>query len=157
MRFCSESGQSTVEAAVLLPVIFAIFGLLLQPAILLYNRCIMNAAASEGCRLVSTNTADDATIRTYVERRLEPIPKIDIFHTTQDWIVTWSQSQDGAANIIIENRVQPLPLFGITASLMDAMGEDGMIVQRVAVSCSPVPAWAGSQSYSPSSWIGAWR
>lgn len=157
MRFCSESGQSTVEAAVLLPVIFAIFGLLLQPAILLYNRCIMNAAASEGCRLVATNTADDATIRTYTERRLEPIPKIDIFHAKQDWIVTWSQSQDGFASITIENHVQPLPLFGITANLMDAMGEDGMIVQRVAVSCTPIPSWAGAQGYSPSTWIGKWK
>lgn len=56
MRSCSESGQSTVEAAVLLPVLFVVFGLLLQPAILLYNRCIMNAAAAEGCRLVATGS-----------------------------------------------------------------------------------------------------
>ena len=35
MRFSSESGQSTIEAAVLLPVLFALFGLLLQPALLL--------------------------------------------------------------------------------------------------------------------------
>lgn len=61
-----------------------------------------------------------------LERRLEPIPKIDIFHAKQDWIVTWSQSQDGFASITIENHVQPLPLFGITANLMDAMGEDGI-------------------------------
>lgn len=63
MRSFSETGQSTIEAAVLFPVLLVMFGLLLQPAVLLYNRCIMTAAATEGCRLVATSM---------VERRRAP-------------------------------------------------------------------------------------
>lgn len=157
MRSCSESGQSTVEAAVLFPVLLVLFGLLLQPAILLYDRCIMNAAATESCRLVATSTVDDATTRTYVERRLEAIPSIDIFHVGEGWIVNWSRSRDGIANVIIENHVRPLPFFGILAGLANEMGDDGTIVQRVDVFCSPIPEWAGGQGYNPSNWIGEWQ
>ncbi len=157
MRFCSESGQSTVEAAVLLPVLLIVFGLLLQPSVLLYNRCIMNAAAAEGCRLVATNTGGDATIRAYVERRLEAIPKIPIFHIGDDWGINWSRSSDGTANVIIENHADPLPLFGILAGLTSTIGDDGGIVQRVDVSCSSIPGWIGGQGYDPSRWIGAWK
>ena len=92
MRSCSESGQSTVEAAVLLPVLFVVFGLLLQPAILLYNRCIMNTAAAEACRLVATSSGDDASTRAYIEHRLEAIPKVPIFHADETWNITWSCS-----------------------------------------------------------------
>lgn len=156
MRFYSESGQSTVEAAVLLPVLFVVFGLLLQPAVLLYNRCIMNAAAAEGCRLVSTTTVDDATARTYVERRLEAIPKIPIFHVGDDWAINWSRSSGSVASIIIENRVEPMPFFGVLAGLTGVVGEDGNIEQLVTVSCTPVPAWAG-EAGNPTAWIGAWK
>ena len=115
MRSFSETGQSTIEAAVLFPVLLVMFGLLLQPAVLLYDRCIMTAAATEGCRLVATSTVDDATTCTYVERRLEAIPRIGIFHVGGDWAINWSRSQEGTANVIIENHVQPLPFFGILA------------------------------------------
>lgn len=157
MRSCSESGQSTVEAAVLLPVLFVVFGLLLQPAILLYNRCIMNIAAAEACRLVTTGVADSASTRAYVERRLEAIPKIPIFHADETWGITWSCSGDGTAQVSIENHARPLPLFGITAGLTNVVGEDGTVIQRVELSCSPIPDWVGEQGYDPSDWIGAWK
>ena len=157
MRFCSESGQSTVEAAVLLPVLFVVFGLLLQPAVLLYNRCIMNTAAAEGCRLVATSTVDDTTTRAYIERRLEAIPKIPIFHVGEDWAINWSRSENGVANVIIENHVQPMPFFGILANLTDAIAEDGNIVQRLDASSTPLPTWMSKQGYTPSRWIEAWK
>lgn len=157
MRSFSETGQSTIEAAVLFPVLLVMFGLLLQPAVLLYDRCIMTAAATEGYRLVATSTVDDATTHTYVERRLEAIPRIGIFHVGGDWAINWSRSQEGTANVIIENHVQPLPFFGILAGLASETGDDGTIVQRADVYCSPIPDWVGKQGYSPSSWIGAWQ
>ena len=49
MRRTCESGQATVEAAFLLPVLFVGLLLLMQPGILLYDRLVMQAAASEGC------------------------------------------------------------------------------------------------------------
>ena len=54
MRRTCESGQATVEAAFLLPVLFVGLLLLMQPGILLYDRLVMQAAASEGCRLLAT-------------------------------------------------------------------------------------------------------
>lgn len=157
MRSCSESGQSTVEAAVLLPVLFVVFGLLLQPAILLYNRCIMNTAAAEACRLVATSSGDDASTRVYIEHRLEAIPKVPIFHADETWNITWSCSDDGTAQTSIENHVQPLPLFGILTGLTSAVDENGAVIQHVELSCSPTPNWVGEQGYDPSDWIGKWE
>lgn len=157
MRFCSESGQSTVEAAVLLPALLVVFGLLLQPAILLYNRCIMNTAAAEACRLVATGSSDDASARAYIERRLKAIPQVPIFHVDETWNIAWSHSDDGTAQVSIENRAQPLPLFGILAGLTNVIDEDGAVIQHVELSCSPTPSWVGEQGYSPSDWIGEWK
>lgn len=156
MRSCSESGQSTVEAAVLLPVLFIVFGLLLQPAILLYNRCIMNSAAGEACRLVATGSNDEASTRAYIERRLEAIPNVPVFHADEAWGVSWSSSGNGTARVSIENHAQPLPLFGVLAGLANNVDGDG-IVQHVEVSCSPTPSWTSEQGYDPSDWIGAWK
>lgn len=45
----------------------------------------------------------------------------------------------------------------LVVGLASEMGDDGTIVQRVDVYCSPIPDWVGKQGYSPSSWIGAWQ
>ncbi len=156
MRSCSERGQSTVEAAILLPVLFVVLGLLLQPAVLLYNHCIMNAAAAEGCRLVATSTSDEASLRAYMERRLGAIPAIPMFHEGDEWDISWSGGA-GEASVSIANSVQPLPLFGITAGLMGQINASGSIEQHVEASCSSVPTWTIEQGYDPSAWIGAWK
>lgn len=63
-------GQSTVEAAVALPVVFLLVLLLVQPGIVLYDRMVMAGAAAEGCRLLATSDGDAATCEEYVRRRL---------------------------------------------------------------------------------------
>lgn len=171
-RQLREKGQASVEYLVVGLAFITLMGALaaiwrfiasgglsslMQAAVLLYDRCIMTAAATEGCRLVATSTVDDATTHTYVERRLEAIPRIGIFHVGGDWAINWSRSQEGTANVIIENHVQPLPFFGILAGLASETGDDGTIMQRADVYCSPIPDWVGKQGYSPSSWIGAWQ
>lgn len=158
MRFFSERGQSSVEAAVLLPVLFVIIGILLQPALLLYNRCIMNAAACEGCRLIATNTNDDATTRAYMQRRLGAIPKLGVFHEGDQWDISWSGGELGQpVTVTIVNHARPLPLFGISAAFSNTMTSDGAIEQRVEASSALAPAWASSLGSDPSSWIGAWK
>lgn len=156
MRFYSESGQSTIEAAVLLPVLFAVFALLLQPAILLYNHCVMNAAASEACRLIATNSTSEASTRAYVERRLGAIPKLAVFHEGETWDITWNSGSD-SISIDITNHAEPLPLFGITAGLSGNLDSSGKIEQHVVATCSVLPSWVTEQGYSPSSWIGEWK
>lgn len=49
-------GQATIEAAALIPVLFILLLLLLQPSILLFDRIVMKNAAAEGCRLLATKT-----------------------------------------------------------------------------------------------------
>lgn len=157
MRFFSESGQSTIEAAFLLPLLFVVLGMLLQPAILLYSRCIMNEAASEGCRLIATNTNDEATTRAYILRRLEAIPNIAIFHEG-DWDITWSGGELGQnATVTIVNHARPLPLFGIAAAFSSSRTPDGSLEQKVEITSTLAPSWASDLGTSPSSWIGAWK
>lgn len=49
-----DSGQAAVECAFLIPVVLLLLLFLIQPGIILYNHTVMKAAASEGCRLLST-------------------------------------------------------------------------------------------------------
>ncbi len=158
MCFSSESGQSSVEAAFLLPILFVVLGLLLQPAILLYSRCIMNEAASEGCRLVATNTNDDATTRAFLMRRLSAIPDLSIFHDDREWDISWSGGELGQpVTVRIVNRANPLPLFGVLAGLAGNKTADGRIEQTVEISSELAPAWASSLGSGPADWIGSWK
>ena len=79
-----ESGQATVEAAFLIPVLLVALLLLMQPGILLYDRLVMNAAASEACRLLATKTdaAGDMaeSCEAFVRRRLGAVPPVSCFH-----------------------------------------------------------------------------
>ena len=51
-----ERGQGSVEAAVVIPVLFLLLLMLLQPGIVLYDRIVMGSAAAEACRLLATST-----------------------------------------------------------------------------------------------------
>ncbi len=76
-----ECGQATVEAAFVIPLLFALFGVLLQPALLLYDRCVMGAAAAETCRLASTQPCSEDAMRAFALRRLAALPPLDLFHS----------------------------------------------------------------------------
>lgn len=159
MRSCSESGQATVEAAFLLPVLFVVFGLFLQPTILLYNRSVMSAAASESCRLVATNTMSDAAVKAYVVRRLGGVPHLGIFHVGGDktWDISWEgPDEKGEVSVSIANRAQPLPLFGVVAGLGNNINENGEVEQRVEAKSSCVPKWA-AKAGSADEWMAKWK
>ena len=51
-----ERGQATVEAAFLIPVLFTVLLLSVQPGMVLYDRMVMQAAVSDACRLVAVKT-----------------------------------------------------------------------------------------------------
>ena len=51
-----ERGQATVEAAFLIPVLFTVLLLSVQPGMVLYDRKVMQAAVSDACRLVAVKT-----------------------------------------------------------------------------------------------------
>ena len=154
----SEQGQASIEAAFLLPIFFLVFGLFLQPAFLLYNRCVMHAAAAESCRMLASATTDENSKKAYVLRRLSAIPCLSAFHEgdVKNYEITFSGGQmSEEVSVKIVNRAKPLPLLGVSAGLAGQM-EGSSIKQEVFVSAHVTPAWA-SNAGSPSSWISKWK
>ena len=79
-RELSRSGQSTVEAALLIPVTLTVVALLVQPACVLYTRSVMSATAHELARVVSTSRGSADEVRAYALRRLAAVPEAPLFH-----------------------------------------------------------------------------
>ena len=157
--FKKEQGQASIEAAFLLPIFFLIFGLFLQPVFLLYNRCVMHAAAAESCRMLASATTDENSKKAYVFRRLSAIPCISPFHEgdAKNYEVSFSGGQmSEEVSVKIINHAKPLPLFGITAGLTEQM-DGSSIRQEVSVSTHVIPAWAANAGSNPSDWISKWK
>ncbi|MDR0347242.1 MAG: pilus assembly protein [Coriobacteriales bacterium] len=161
----SRKGQGTVEAAVLIPILFLLLLMLTQPMILLYNRMVMQNAASEGCRLLSTKTAQgsysDDKYEGYIKRRLAAIPPIDIFHAHEDgcsWVIEQSGDEgSGTVSVRILNRLKPLPLLGWGSSLLGMCDAQGYLTQEVVASGRSQPDWvAGSGGITPREWVEQW-
>lgn len=161
----SRRGQASVEAVIMIPVLFLLLLLLLQPGILLYNRIVMQNAAAEGCRLLSTrsdiaNYSGDK-YQGYVKRRLSSIPPIDIFHahTGGD---TWNIELVGGetsteVTVRITNKLKPLPLLDFGASLMRLTDGDGFLTQVVEATMPTQPEWAWDNSGGgPADWASQW-
>ena len=154
----NERGQATVEAAVLLPVVFALLGLLAQPALLLYTSCVMNSAAAEGCRMLATNTMDEQSAKAFVLRRLAAVPNADAFHCggKSGWDIQLEGGEGSAVSVTLVNRARPLPLLGLSCKLV-LDSEDGLLVQKVSSSSVLMPQWALDAGVAPSSLAGEWK
>lgn len=153
------SGQSSVEAALLLPSLMLVLAILLQPACILYTRASMSAAAAETARVLVTRVegaggTDDA-VRRFCLRRLAAVPDVSLFHEggPDAWEVTLD-GEEGSSTVSVEvvGRVRPLPLLGVAAQ---AMGETdgGCVVMRVRVEQSARPTWLEG-SYGD--WVSIW-
>lgn len=75
----NQRGQASVEAALLLPTILLLLALLMQPACLLYTRCVMEGAAVEVARLAAT-AREGLDVRPFALRRLAAVPEVSVFH-----------------------------------------------------------------------------
>lgn len=153
--FCDESGQASVEAAILLPSLLFIIGLMAQPICIFYTRTVMNAAASEAARLVLTqsNHVSKDDIEAFILRRLKAIPPLSIFHEGGDegWEVELGASGK-LIEITLTSKIKPLPLFGIFgAALTGATDGVGTITVHAA---EPLrPGWL-SGNYED--WVQQW-
>ena len=110
------AGQATVEAAVLIPSVMLLLGILVQPVCLLYTRAVMHGTAAETSRAVLTaRGAEDLTeCEQYARRRLAAVPEVSVFHVggTDDWQIGVAQGDDGrVASVTITGHARPLPLF----------------------------------------------
>lgn len=159
-------GQATVEAAFLVPVLFMGLLLLLQPGILLYDRLVMNAAASEACRLVATKTdiagSMNESCEAFVRHRLGAIPPVSCFHV-HEGACTWVMRFEGGegsdvVSVTIENEARPLPLIGAGGSLLGIVNDRGNFVVRVTQTQEVQPSWVSGveAGRDPAGWIGAW-
>lgn len=158
-----ERGQSTVEAAVALPVVFLLVLLLVQPGIVLYDRMVMASAAAEGCRLLATGDGDAAACEDYVRRRLGAVPQADIFHVHSTGC-TWEVLCEGGgasdtSRVTVRTEVRPLPLLDGGAALLGLVNERGNVTVEVSVSVPTRAEWAQGSlgGASPNGKAGEWR
>ncbi len=134
-------GQATVEAAFLLPLIFMAFMLLMQPAILLYDRIVMEAAAGKVARLAATSSSLALTKESFKEVALSylgAIPPVALFHVHDEScsyeIAVEGAEAKGRITVTIINRVQPLPLISVAVNAIGLTDDTGAFVIRVTAS-----------------------
>lgn len=162
-----RSGQATVEAAYLIPVVFLCLLLLLQPGILLYDIMVMQGAAAEGCRLLATKTdaagESAEACEAYVKRRLASIPPQDQFHMHAggcSWdIVIDGDETSGRVRVTIANEIRLLPLVDAAGVLFGLVDSTGAYSFEVSSSAPTQPSWAISSEFGldPEAWVGGDR
>lgn len=159
----NTQGQGTVEAAFVLPIIFVLILLLLQPGIVLYDYIVMNNAAAEGARLAATTSSGElsSSCVQFIRHRLSAIPQQDLFHVHSDacsWeiVVTGGESAE-YSEVTITNKLHPLPLIDTTLGLLGATDEGGHIRLTAHVMQRNQPEWlVSSASGAPSEWVESW-
>lgn len=164
--FRDGRGQGSVEAAVVIPVMFLLMLLLLQPGIVLYDRLVMGNAAAEACRVLATGTDSFGSMarscEAFVRHRLAAVPQHDCFHV-HGAECSWDIRLDGgesseSVTVTIGNELRPLPLLDMGAKLLGMTNARGNLEIRESVTLPTQPAWAASSELgmAPSSWIGGW-
>lgn len=153
-----DEGQATLEAALVLPVFMLLLALLVQPACILYTRAVMQSAAAETCRVLTTATSapTSSAFAEYTLRRLSAIPNINIFHTggSQGWDLEFEGSLSShSVRVSISGSVEPLPFLGIVPALMGTLDENGNIILHVEVTHITRPSWLEG-GYSD--WVSVW-
>lgn len=155
VRGVGRSGQMSVEAALLVPVLLTVMALLAQPACVLYTRAVMAATAGEVARLASTSRGDENDLRAFALRRLAAVPDVPLFHeggpAAWDVEVTGPDGS-GTVSVSISGRVRPLPLLGALVSVLGT-GRGGSIELRVETSGAVRAKWVGGEY---ADWIEMW-
>ena len=150
-----KKGQASVEAAFLLPVLLVVFGLLLQPVILLYNAAVMNAAAAEACRTAGT-IEKQSSLDAFLKRRLGAIPQLSIFHDG-NWSFEYKLNSEDLNCITIKHDVTTLPLLGISAGLLSKRKNSHQVEQTVHVQTQIQPPWLSKSEKSVEEWVDSWK
>lgn len=159
-----NAGQATVEAAFVIPIMFIVILLLIQPSIVLYDRMVMRSAAAEGCRVLATVSDSQTDLcESYVLRRLGSIPSQSLFHEHASgcsWAITLEGNETSVQTAVeITNKMKPLPLIGTGTAWLGLLDENGFLTITVRETYAVQPAWAASSALSQgvSEWIGTWN
>lgn len=148
------SGQSTVEAAVVLPTLLLLLAMLVQPVCIAYTETVMRGAAAEGARLLATSPSEERC-RAFVLRRLGAVPETSLFHVggSGDWQIDLTRSDGGGSTSVeVSGHVRPLPFFGALARAWGERDEQGVLL-KVCVTERLRPSWLEG-SYAD--WVGVW-
>lgn len=161
-KLAESRGQGTVEAAIVIPVIFLLMLLLLQPGIVLYDRLVMGNAAAEGCRLLATANESSGAYEAFIRHKLAAVPQHDCFHVHRgscSWDIDLiGDEATGEVTVRIANELKPLPLFDMGSRLIGVTNAAGNLVIEESVTMPTQPGWVASSpsGVDPSSWVGAW-
>lgn len=163
LSYCK--GQSTVEAAFLIPVLLGVVLLMVQPGIVLYDRVVMRSAAAQACRLMVTlpQGDPDGQCKAFVQHRLAAVPQQDCFHVHADGC-SWDIRCEGGegsekVSVSISTKIKPLPLVSFLSQAVGASGQDGCWTVKVEESIQTQPSWVASAAggSDPSAWVGMWQ
>ena len=94
----------------MLPTFLTLILLALQPVCLLYTRAVMESAAAETARLMTTTTAEDDDLKEFTLRRLAAVPNVSIFHAggPLSWDVELSRADaGGVSSVSVSGEVKP--------------------------------------------------
>ena len=162
----SHRGQASLEAALLIPLLFFSFFTLLQPGIILYDLLVMKNAAAETCRLLATKPPEssetNASYEQFAKHRLAAIPSHDLFHIHKQrcsWKIELTGDETTSeVSVSISNAIRFLPLFQFGAEIMGLLDDNGNFVLSTQCSQNTKPEWIlnNELGLSPRSWIEQW-
>lgn len=140
-----RQAQGTVEAAIMIPILFTLVLLLVQPAIVFYDQIVMKSAASETCRLVSEmGYSSSEDVDDYVRRRLSAIPQVDTFHVHTgecSYDISIEGANEAMATVTIKNKIKPLPLIDAALKAFGSASADGTIELMATSTQISQPEW----------------
>lgn len=157
MRFRSDialkikgaSGQATLEAAFMIPVLLTLILLLVQPAIIFYDLIVMNSASSEACRLASeSGSQKNANIENLIRRRLSAVPQADLFHIHEGgctWQIKISGRGSSKVEVSISNKLKAVPLIDVALRAFGGATRNGVIEISATSKQVVQPDWVGKK------------
>ncbi len=163
---CTNKGQATIEAVFVIPLMFCLLLILMQPAILLYDHIVMGNAAAETCRLLATSGSSLADMSRaqddFVRHRLASIPQHDCFHVHGNecsWDIGLTGDEAShTVTVSIKNKLKPLPLVDGALGVMGLLDSEGHLEIAKTVTMETQPEWVRSSvgESVPEEWVGAW-
>ena len=155
-----DRAQATVEAALLIPSFLLLLLLMLQPVCLFYTRAVMECAAAETARLMTTATWRRTThIGRSRLRRFAAIPNLAIFHAGgADGLGNRVRARDGdrRAGARLDRRFGPAAshLGRVCPGDRERGNGYGDVLLRVDVAYEGRPEWLEGDY---AEWVSAWN
>ena len=157
-----KRGQATLEAAFVIPLAFFLLALLVQPAVILYDKMVMTGAACEGCRLLATKTDVasgpfvDAKYEDAILHRLAAIPPIALFHIHGDTcsyeIEMTGDENDAEVTVTVRNRIKLIPGVSLFAQIAGFADDNGEYILEVTQTAPALPSGIDSDELFDCTW-----